>query len=250
MNKIDKQLINRIDTQLTKREIKYARKLARELNKTFDEIIIRIENNNLNLSDLELAHAIALNAIALERSVTINIFSKIQADYFNSKFNTNFSVSESAIEIFKLEYAVNNTLELSKLKADTTFNQIKKLIQDDLTVNPEFNPNNLAKKIRQLKTLSKPRALMIARTETHSMASYSQHKTALLFQSELGLPMFKTWSPVLDKRTRKTHQAMKGKTVPINEKFKVGGSLLDYPGDPSGEPKEVINCRCVLLYTT
>ena len=43
MDKIDKQLINRIDTQLTKREIKYARKLARELNKTFDEIIIRIE---------------------------------------------------------------------------------------------------------------------------------------------------------------------------------------------------------------
>ncbi len=57
MDKIDKQLINKIDTQLTKREIKYARKLARELNQTFDEVIIRIQNNNLNLSDLELTHS-------------------------------------------------------------------------------------------------------------------------------------------------------------------------------------------------
>jgi len=33
----------------------------------------------------------------------------------------------------------------------------------------------------------------------------------------------------------------------IDDPFEVGGSLLMYPGDSSGDASEVINCRCATL---
>ena len=34
----------------------------------------------------------------------------------------------------------------------------------------------------------------------------------------------------------------------MDEKFQVGDDVLAYPGDPSGSPEEVINCRCAISH--
>ena len=34
----------------------------------------------------------------------------------------------------------------------------------------------------------------------------------------------------------------------MDEKFNVGGAEMDFTGDPAGGAKNVINCRCVIIY--
>ncbi len=58
----------------------------------------------------------------------------------------------------------------------------------------------------------------------------------------------KTWTTAGDSAVRATHVAASGQTVPVDQSFQVGGSLLAFPGDPGGALGEVLNCRCVALY--
>ena len=62
---------------------------------------------------------------------------------------------------------------------------------------------------------------------------------------ELGIEVKKQWMATLDDRTRDSHAELDGETVDVDEPFSNG---LMYPGDPSGAPEEVYNCRCTLVY--
>jgi hypothetical protein len=57
----------------------------------------------------------------------------------------------------------------------------------------------------------------------------------------------KAWQATNDTRTRHTHHEADGQTVMVTEPFIVGGAPLAFPGDPTGPPQEVINCRCANL---
>lgn len=57
----------------------------------------------------------------------------------------------------------------------------------------------------------------------------------------------KAWLSTVDTRVRETHKRADQQRVPLKESFRVGGARLAYPGDPTGPPEEVINCRCSLL---
>lgn len=94
-------------------------------------------------------------------------------------------------------------------------------------------------------SLSSTRANVIARTETHGAANYGSNEAA----KQTGLPMKKEWLAAADERTRETHAiASLQPPISMDEKFVVGDSELDFPGDPSGAAEEVINCRCTLGY--
>lgn len=59
-----------------------------------------------------------------------------------------------------------------------------------------------------------------------------------------GIRMMKVWIATNDSRTRDTHRALDGDTIPVDEEFDNG---LMYPGDTStGDPAEYMNCRCTL----
>lgn len=62
---------------------------------------------------------------------------------------------------------------------------------------------------------------------------------------------WKAWLAAIDERTRPTHLEAHGRyaenPIPMEEPFVVGGVKLLYPGDPSGTPEEIINCRCTIL---
>ena len=62
---------------------------------------------------------------------------------------------------------------------------------------------------------------------------------------EMGIKVQKQWMSTLDSRTRDSHRGMDGEIVDTDEDFSNG---LEYPGDPSGDPSEVYNCRCTLVY--
>lgn len=91
------------------------------------------------------------------------------------------------------------------------------------------------------------RALRASRTETHSMAVNSMHEMVV----GSGVAQIKEWITARDERVRTSpfnHQAADGERVPINDHFLMTGEPMMFPGDPSGSPGNIINCRCVVSY--
>lgn len=88
------------------------------------------------------------------------------------------------------------------------------------------------------------RSMTIARTEVGRAVNWAQQQIA----DEVDVPMEKEWLALDDARTRESHADADGQRVGINDAFEVGGSELQYPGDPAGPAEEVINCRCTVLH--
>jgi len=93
-------------------------------------------------------------------------------------------------------------------------------------------------------TVSRRRANVIARTETHAAANSAAHEAI----RSTGLPVVKEWVAAIDGRERDAHAEADGQSVPLNAPFVVDGEMLDYPGDPSGSAANVINCRCAVAH--
>lgn len=64
----------------------------------------------------------------------------------------------------------------------------------------------------------------------------------------LGRPLTRVWRTRRDERVRDTHVKAEGQRQKPGEPFRVGDALLMYPGDPTGPPEEVRNCRCRLSH--
>lgn len=101
----------------------------------------------------------------------------------------------------------------------------------------------IARNVSNWARIPKNNAMRIARTEAHRIqckaAMDAQHRA-----KEKGADVVKQWDASLDKRTRDSHRDVDGEIRELDESFSNG---LKYPGDPSGRPEEVINCRCALL---
>lgn len=105
----------------------------------------------------------------------------------------------------------------------------------------------LRKRVQAAAGVSKPRATMIARTEVIG----AQNRGSLDQMNAAAMPGRKNWLATRDSRTRPSHAAANGQSVPItgpDREFTVGGSSMDGPHDPTAPPGETINCRCTLTY--
>lgn len=111
---------------------------------------------------------------------------------------------------------------------------------------------DIAKRILETGKIVNPsRALTIARTETHTVAVKSVDQSIAATK----VPFVREWSSTQDDRTRIEDQYSKfdhvvadGEQVGQDEPFVRTGEKLMFPGDPSGSPGNIINCRCVILY--
>lgn len=56
----------------------------------------------------------------------------------------------------------------------------------------------------------------------------------------------KRWVATRDNRTRASHKAANQQTVGLDEAFRVGGSAMNYPGDPMAPSAETVWCRCTI----
>ena len=81
------------------------------------------------------------------------------------------------------------------------------------------------------------RTMMTSAQNGGRLASYQRAK-------EKGITMMKQWIATNDNRTRHTHLEMNGETRELEEEF---SNELQYPGDESGDPEEVYNCRCTMV---
>ena len=104
-----------------------------------------------------------------------------------------------------------------------TFKQMTKRVARTL----EKNGNNAAR---------------IIRTETTRTISGGR-LDSLYYLRDHGVELEKVWETTGDNSVRDTHSYIDGEAQPLDKVF---GNGLMYPGDPSGLPEEVINCRCIL----
>jgi len=94
------------------------------------------------------------------------------------------------------------------------------------------------------------RSTVIARTEGTRAASQGHKFGAEQWEKITGQKKWKGWSAANQpNRTRPDHLNMIGsKPIPGDEKFKVGDTFMDAPGDPAGGAKECVGCRCRSYY--
>lgn len=102
----------------------------------------------------------------------------------------------------------------------------------------------LATRLQEVAGWSESRAATVARTEIISASNAG----ALAEIQATGAIAKKTWLATKDSRTREAHRKADGQTVSVNNVFIVDGEALDFPGDPQGEPGNVINCRCTMSF--
>lgn len=109
-----------------------------------------------------------------------------------------------------------------------------------------------------LPSISRQRAALIARTETHGAANFAAHETA----KSTGLELTKKWVSGADHRVRAIardddfdHLAMNGQEQEMDDPFMmpwVGGGgeplAIMYPGEAGKPGGAVINCRCVSVH--
>lgn len=92
--------------------------------------------------------------------------------------------------------------------------------------------------------VSQERALLIAQNEANTVLNYGDFLTAKENGSK-----YKTWITENDERVRFAHMEVDGVKIPIEDYFEVGGEQMRYPHDYNASPENVINCRCVCMYS-
>jgi SPP1 gp7 family putative phage head morphogenesis protein len=118
---------------------------------------------------------------------------------------------------------------------DTEIAGAKSIIENGIKNN--LTSFDISKQLRQFYDESeKWKAMRVARTEVGSASNKAQHEAA----KQAGATR-KVWIGTMDDRIRDTHAEMNGEEASINEPYSNG---LMFPCDPSGEAKEVLECRC------
>ena len=125
----------------------------------------------------------------------------------------------------------------------TTFDDVKRIVEQGFSEG--YAVSKIARNITQAApSVSRSRATIIARTETHAGANVGAFEGA----ASIGVPMRKVWVAVEDDRTREEHSRADGQEIDMDGMFTVGSDSMKFPGDASASPENVINCRCAAIY--
>lgn len=120
--------------------------------------------------------------------------------------------------------------------------KLKKTITQEISrgIASSLPYRDIARNINNASQSGLSNAKRIARTEGHRIQQTSTRDAQLAAKAK-GADVVKQWDAALDGRTRDSHARVDGEIRELDEKFSNG---LMFPGDPSGRPEEVINCRC------
>lgn len=127
--------------------------------------------------------------------------------------------------------------------AGTTKDKIRKALSKGMMEN-QTRPEIAKKLIASGKEINKKRALLIAKTETHTAAMGGYHEG----MKSTKLQMKKEWLAARDSRTRLWHSRVSGQVIGMDDEFIVGPDAMLYPGDERASAANLANCRCVALY--
>jgi HK97 family phage portal protein len=125
---------------------------------------------------------------------------------------------------------------------DTTYNAIKDVMAEAVMNGDSIE--TIGENIQRVfDVASSSRAETIARTEVVSAYNGSQADLAA-WPEMADVVGGMEWLATPDARTRDDHAARDGQIVSVGDAFDGG---LMYPGDPSGDAGDIINCRCTTV---
>lgn len=106
----------------------------------------------------------------------------------------------------------------------------------------------LAARVQNVAKMKEKKAFVIAQTTVIAAINGGEWHQMMEAAAAFEAVTIKEWVATEDSHTRPTHHAADGQRVDLAAHFDVGGGMLLFPGDPSGPPEEVINCRCTVVY--
>lgn len=205
----------------------------RKLQKILAEDLTKTNQKAMSIANgyMPDAYAINFNYSTYEIEQGVNI-------------NTNFTLySRETVEKLVREGSVDLPKRKVDIPADLLWNRqhINSAILQGV-LQGESIPD-ISKRLQQVTDMNRRAAVRNARTMMTG-AQNGGRIAAYERADDLGIKIQKEWMATLDSRTRDSHQEMDGKRVDWKKPFENG---LMYPGDPSGDPAEVYNCRCTLV---
>ncbi len=162
----------------------------------------------------------------------------------NTNINTAFTLyNEQAVERIIAENPDLLPPRKIDVAKDTAWNKknlnsavIQSIIQGDSVL-------ELANRLAAVSDMNQTSAIRNARTMTTAAQNGGRQSSFRRAQS-MGIKLKNQWITTLDGHARDSHRAIDGEVVEVGKEFSNG---LTYPGDPSGPPEEVYNCRCNLV---
>ena len=149
---------------------------------------------------------------------------------------------EAMVRAVQLDSKISQGL-YTRLGEDVTLLKKKITAQVSRGISTGMSFQQVAQQLAGYTNIGFNNAVRIARTEGHRVQVQSSMDACYKAQDK-GADVVKQWDSTLDGRTRDSHQAVDGEIRELDKPFSNG---LMFPGDPSGRPEEVINCRCALL---
>lgn len=189
----------------------------------------------------------------------------IAMDYANGRLSTvyasnynqvaagiNRQVRGISFELVDQQTVRNLAIKNNTLLPYKTVNGVKDVRWNTQKINSEIlqgilqgdSVDSLSKRLRKVTEMNRASSVRNARTAVTS--AENKGRMDMLYNAEdNGIITKKGWLSTHDKRTRDSHAKIDGQFVDLDEEFDNG---LQYPGDPDGDPEEVYNCRCTLVY--
>lgn len=240
-------------------EKRWQRKMQGLFNDQRDSVVARLEGKRgrqgqraANPEDISHAY---------DQQYWVNRTKELTRDLYEQVMTTAGTALTAAFDLsfdldaaYAQDYIEARSNNLAGLVNDTTYSDIKQQLADG-AAEGESIPD-LAKRIRTLfdQTYAK-RAQTVARTEVVSAYNGSTFQVANESDQTAGLE----WLATHDKRVRKSHKAMDGKTIGKGEYFELDGAIMAYPGDPNltaipdatgqipNPASFIVNCRCTIV---
>lgn len=149
---------------------------------------------------------------------------------------------EAVVRAVQIDSKINVKLyERLKQDVDELKKKIASSVSNMLVTGKSYS--QVSEEILRHSNIGRNRAIRIARTEGHRIQTTAS-MDALTSAKEIGADVVKQWDSTLDGKTRPSHIMTDGEIRELEEPF---SNDLMFPGDPNGEAKEVVNCRCALL---
>lgn len=108
---------------------------------------------------------------------------------------------------------------------------------------------DIVKRLHKVADMNNVAAVRTARTAT-TAAENGGRVDSYKRAQDMGIKLRQQWLATLDGRTRDSHRALDGESIPVAKdkwhpaKFSNG---CRFPGDPQGPGHEIYNCRCTLI---